>query len=351
VPALWIAASASYHPLGGLPDPQSLLDRTWPEPVEALLTQQIREPAEELRLRETMPRLTEIEGESAEKVRRQYEENPYPRWTVAASPRQPLPLEAKVRGLFPAATLRPLPARDGAEVLIAGCGTGEHPIGMARSLEGARVLAVDLSLASLGYALRKTRELNLHNIEYAQADLTRLAAIGRTFDLIDASGVLHHLAEPFEGWASLLPLLRPNGLMRIGLYSEVGRRDVVAAQHFAAERGFRPVADDIRRCRDELLDSPLRSIAKHRDFFTVSECRDLLFHVQEHRHSIPQIQSFLRERNLRFLGFETAAAVCEAYRSRFPRDAAMTDLGNWHALEAVAPETFASMYQFWIQRA
>ena len=172
----------------------------------------------------------------------------------------------------------------------------------------------------------------------------------RSFDLVDASGVLHHLADPMAGWRTLLSLVRPGGFMRIGLYSELARRDVVAAQRFAAERGYRPTPDDIRRLRQELMETPLRGITKFHDFFSTSECRDLLFHVQEHRHSIPQIGAFVRQHNLSFIGFELDATLLQAYRTAFPNDPAMTNLERWHSFESDRPDSFAGMYQFWVQR-
>ena len=170
------------------------------------------------------------------------------------------------------------------------------------------MLAVDLSLTSLSYAVRKTRELGLQNIAYAQADILKLGAIGRSFDLIESSGVLHHLADPAQGWRVLLSLLRPGGFMHIGLYSVIARADVRAGAQLslpsaataaapttsdAVARRFWP-ARTARRCRTS------RNI---RDFFTTSECRDLLFHVQEHQFTIPEIAAFLRANGLRFIGF------------------------------------------------
>jgi hypothetical protein len=78
--------------------------------------------------------------------------------------------------------------------------------------------------------------------------------------------------------------------MRVGLYSELARADIVAARAFIADKGFASTSSDIRRCRQALLDSPFRVVAKYRDFFSTSECRDLLFHVQERRMSIPAIR-------------------------------------------------------------
>jgi SAM-dependent methyltransferase len=221
------------------------------------------------------------------------------------------------------------------------------------------VLAVDLSLSSLAYAKRQTRAIGLDNIEYAQADILELGSIRRRFDLIEAIGVLHHLAEPFKGWRVLLELLRPRGLMRIGVYSELARAHVKSARSFIAERGYRAIPDDIRRLRRELMDgahngheanSLLNQPTGAEDFFTLSECRDLLFHVQEHRLTLPDIGAFLADNDLALLGFEVGAATQARYRSRFPRDAAMTDLASWQAFERENPDTFVGMYQFWVQK-
>ncbi len=350
VPPLWLAAVASFGSLGALPESQLLLERSWPAPVEKVLTQQIREVREELRLRESMPRLTPIASAASERVREQYEENPYPRWVLAPSRHVSMSINQFLAGEFPTAPFRPLDDRNGLDILIAGCGTGHHPIEMARRYIGARVLAVDLSLASLGYALRKTRELGVRNIEYGQADILELSSLGRTFDMVDASGVLHHLAEPMEGWRRLYELTRPGGVMRIGLYSELGRTEVVAARRFIAERGFQPTAADIRCCRQELLNTPMQGLAQYHDFHSTSECRDLMFHVEEHRLSIPQIKEFLASQNLRFIGFELSGAVRQAYLERYPDDPTMTDLDCWNAFEIERPSTFTGMYQFWCQK-
>ena len=67
------------------------------------------------------------------------------------------------------------------------CGTGKHIFDVAVQNPKARVLAIDISVASLAYAKRKVREERLVNIEFAQADILELGAIGRVFDHIEAS--------------------------------------------------------------------------------------------------------------------------------------------------------------------
>ncbi len=339
-----------YMPLDALPQASALLAGGWPPLLEGVVTQQVREPMEERALRPSLARLTAIEDGISRAVRQQYEEHPYPRWVHAASASAPVTLNEHLRRQFPTAAFEPLADTDTLEILVAGCGTGRHPIEVARTYRGARVLAIDLSLASLGYAKRKTPPALAEQIAYGQADILKSGEIARTFDLIEASGVLHHLAEPFVGWRALLALLRPGGFMHVGLYSEVARRDIVAARVFIAERGYQPTADGIRESRQVLLDSPLKDVARAGDFFGTSECRDLLFHVQESRMTIPQIKAFLAENALRFIGFEFAPPVLQHYRGVFGGDSAMRDLDRWHAFEMENPDTFAGMYQFWIQK-
>ncbi len=97
-------------------------------------------------------------------------------------------------------------------------------------------------------------------------------------------------------------------------------------------------------------DALFKKICESRTFFSISECRDLLFHVQEHRLTLPDIKAFLAANNLQFLGFELGPRILEQYRMRFPEDEAMTDLDRWHIFESENPRTFTAMYQFWVQK-
>lgn len=355
IPPLWLIAVAAYFPLYTLASAQALETKVFPDCVTALLTQQIREPREERLLRASIPRLTAIEDDVSLKVRDMYEENPYPRWIKVAPTESPKPLNVYLRDRFPVAARRVLPAKASLDILIAGCGTGRQAVEMAQRFQGAKILAIDLSLASLSYAKRKTREMGLGNIEYGQADILTLGGLGRSFDVIESSGVLHHLDDPWTGWRALLSLLRPGGHMRVGLYSELGRPGVIAGRALIAERRYRADVEGIQRFRQELITGnhgpPLADLmTRARDFFTTSELRDLVFHVREHRMTIPKIDGFLRENDLEFLGFEIDAQLARRYRARFPDDEAMIRLDHWHVFETEDPAAFFYTYQFWVWR-
>jgi tetratricopeptide (TPR) repeat protein/SAM-dependent methyltransferase len=352
IPSLTLLAVAAYFPLHTLPGAGRLLEKTWPAPVDDVLVQQVREPQREAALRITIPQLAPVKDAVSRLVQNQYEENPYPRWVRMPRAATTETIAGYLRRKFPLVGLAHNGGGERAEVLSAGCGTGQFPLGLAQGVN-ARVLAVDLSLSSLSYAKRKAGELGLTEIEFAQGDLLELAKIGRSFDVIECSGVLHHLADPIAGWRTLLSLLRPGGFMLVGLYSQLARRGVVEARRFIAERNYGPSADDIRRCRQDLLatDRSGKLGTDFGDFFGLSSCRDLLFHVQERRMRLAEIAAFLDEHGLRFLGFERDAAAMRAYKRRFRDDPAAANLAHWDAFENDHPDTFSGMYVFWIQKS
>jgi tetratricopeptide (TPR) repeat protein/2-polyprenyl-3-methyl-5-hydroxy-6-metoxy-1,4-benzoquinol methylase len=353
ISAAEVAALGCYMALDELAGAALLLKRKWPQPLRAVLDLQIRQPLREHELRDKIPALTPIADGVSRAVREQYEANPYPRWIKPASQGGTATLDSVLRAYFPLA-YRERPKSGPLQILSAGCGTGQHLLELARQFTDATLLAVDLSLSSLSYAKRQAEAIGIDNIEFAQADITQLGSLERRFDVIESSGVLHHVADPFAAWKTLSSLLRSGGAMQIALYSESARADIVAARNFVAERGFAANPAGIRQCREEMFaaadGTALKNVTTLGDFYTMSECRDLLFHVQEHRHTLPQIKAFLAEQELEFLGFRVDGTVLARYAQRFPDDRAMTNLDNWHRFEEENPITFIGMYVFWIQK-
>jgi SAM-dependent methyltransferase len=208
-----------------------------------------------------------------------------------------------------------------------------------------------MSLSSLAYARRKAREAKVRNIEFAQADIMNLGAIGRRFDKIEVIGVLHHLKDPLAGWRILLSLLRPGGVMLVGLYSVSARKAINVGRAFVSERGYRSTPEDIRACRQALIahESLRRELGSIHDFFTMSDCRDMLFHVMEHQFTIPQIKAFIVEQGLSFLGFDIDPDNLARFQQQFPDPAALVDLDCWERFEAANPRAFIQTYLFYVQ--
>lgn len=346
-----IACLASYRPLY-LYGWARKMDA--PEALAPLFRRQIAEVAEEDAIRADIPRLRPVADAVSSSVRRQYEENPYPRWIATRLPARPSTLAAVADQLGLRLTTDPAPLPDRPDILVAGCGTGQQSLATARRFANCRVLAVDLSLSSLAYAIRRTRALGVANIEHMQADILDLGALGRRFDVVESVGVLHHMADPAAGWKVLTECLKPGGLMRIGLYSELARRPVVRARERIAALGLSDATGDILKFRQEILasdDEELSRITGSSDFYSTSALRDLLFHVQERRFSLPEIGAMLDSLGLSFCGFDLSdARILTAFRQDHAEPEALFDLAAWHAFETAHPDAFAGMYQFWVQK-
>jgi tetratricopeptide (TPR) repeat protein/SAM-dependent methyltransferase len=357
VPPSFVVTLGAYRPLFSFPWARELGEREWAGNIKEVIERQISEPLEELSLRARIPCLTSIQNTVSQTVREQYEENPYPRWIKTGIGGKGRAIGAVLQGAPLRLDLGDYQSPERPEILVAGCGTGRHAVNTASRFSNARVIAVDLSLSSLSYALRKTNELGFSNIEYAQADIIELGSLERRFDLIECVGVLHHLGDPLAGWQVLVDLLRPGGLMKLGLYSEVTRQDIISGHHLIAEKGYTTSPEDIRRCRQDIItkaedgNRKMAEICRKRDFFSLSECRDLLFHVQEHRFTLPQVQAALQALKLKFLGFEIRdQRVLRKFRKSHPSKDALTSLPLWHKFELKNPDTFRSMYQFWCKK-
>jgi tetratricopeptide (TPR) repeat protein/SAM-dependent methyltransferase len=324
---LELATLAMYRALHGYdkpPDGGAAFERLWRRMVE--------EPAAERALR--VPALTAVDDPVSRSVQAQYETNPYPRWHRAPVPGA-FPLARMLRSLFPHLDPAKLAAPAAPRILVAGCGTGRHTAVTAQLQPHGQVLAVDISRASLAYAMRRCGELALANLRFAQADILELGALAERFDLIECSGVLHHMREPMAGWRVLLALLEPGGFMKLGLYSELARQHIVAARELVA--GL-PVREARQRILALPAADPARKVTTLRDFYSASGARDLVLHVQEHRFTIPQLAGMMAELQVEFLGFELQG-----------RRMAMS-LEEWDAYETANPDTFASMYQFWVRK-
>ena len=295
-----------------------------------------------------IPALTEVSAGTSAAVREQYEANPYPRWE-RLSHLEPVDLDRRLRLLAGGRWEPPLSLRR-PRVLVAGCGTGRELLSIALAWRPATLTGFDLSRASLAYTELMAERLGVE-VDLWQADLLRLDGWEREFDVVVCAGVLHHLDDPLDGWRRLLRLLRPGGVMLLGLYSETARRGIAEAQEAVRRLGLPPTPEGIRAARSHLAglpqDDPARDCTLLPDFFHASGCRDMLFHVREHRFTLPRIAAALDELGLEFLAFAAGAPVRRLAGTLF---GPQPDLACWAELERLYPGTFLGMYQFWSRK-
>lgn len=349
-----LAIASLYDSLHTLKGCERLLDHPiadWSEAFRPIVQEQIENRKREREIALQLTSITTIDDETSLAVRAQYEENPYPRWVTVPSPNTDT-IEKLSSRLRPGQEIRVRPRP--VPILIAGCGTGHHPIQVARAYPDSEILAVDLSLTSLGYAARMTERLGISNITYRQADILELGNLDLRFAVVECGGVLHHLDDPMAGWRVLVNLLESDGLMKIALYSEKARRAVRAAREFTRSLNFPLTPEGIRHCRHAIMRLPdglaAKDVMTFSDFFTLDGCRDLMMHVQEHQFTLPRIADCLDQLGLQFLELECATTTRSRFREMFPDSNADTNLKAWHQFEETYPETFKGMYSFWCCR-
>ena len=327
-----------------------------PRALRDVVIRYLAEAADERERRAVLPRLGAIADPTGREVAQQYETNPYPRWTSVGL----LSPSALRRGLGRVFSPDELAFLDRPfDVLIAGCGTGQQAVQAALAFgPQSRLLAIDLSAASLAYAARMAERFGARNVELAQADLQTLHEAGPhfagRFHVIECTGVLHHLAEPFQGWRALLRCLAEDGLMFVGLYSAVARRNLRALRGDPAYPGPGCSDDALRTFRQVLLDRPTcppdTDLRLSRDFYTASNFRDLALHVSEHHLTLAEIAQFLGDNRLSFRGFQLEAGVFARFRETFPGEVWPGSLDRWARFEEANPHTFHGMYNFWCAR-
>jgi SAM-dependent methyltransferase len=305
------------------------------EAIPGLFAQQVAGPRALAEKAAAVGALTSVDDGVSLKVKEMYEESPYPLWRELH--------EAEFRHWPPDAAVLEKP---GAKALVAGCGTGRESAQLAALYPQAEILAVDITRASLAYAMSKAEEYGLKNVSYRQADILKLSTVLKPeSDYIHCVGVLHHMLDPVAGWRSLVNLLKPGGTMHIGLYGEVPRRAVVAARAAIAKGGYAATEEGMRAFRRDsgklLAPEHLATLKKALDYYYLPMYRDLLFHVHENRFTIPQIRAALDELGLSFKGFKLPPEVFAAFKGD------PLDLGAWETFERAHPDTFIHSYKFW----
>ncbi len=322
-----------------------------------LLDSQYREIINEQNISKEIKKIGKISDLISKEVKNQYELNPYPRWKYNsyATERKITLLSVINSEIYPNKIREDKVKLSNKKlnILIAGCGTGIQILEASR-YSNCEITAIDLSNSSISYAKRKVDEYGMKNINFIEMDLLELAKINKKFDLIECSGVLHHMQDPAAGLSNLIESLEPQGFLKLGLYSKYARQEILKTRGLIKEKGIKSNLDGIRDFRNDVLNGKykqLNEITNWSDFYSTSMCRDLCFHRQESCYSLIDIKNMLEKANLEFLGFTLSKEIKDKYLRMNNNIESLKDLQLWNEFEKQNPNSFREMYQFWIRKS
>ena len=304
-------------------------------------------------IKKSISTLGQIKNPTSKKVQKQYETYPYPKWNTVNKSFQENYNYIIQTEIMPNKLEVNENENDDTRILIAGCGTGRHAITTALAAQKATVTAIDLSKESLSYGIRKADELGVSNINWFHGDLLDVKKFDYEFNYIEASGVLHHMENPEEGFVTLNKKLKNKGLMKLGFYSKYARRRLKNVKNFIKKNNLKKNKIGIQKAREYIINSTdddeifIRNYIS--DFYITSEVIDLLFHEREVFYEIPELQKMF-EKDFSFLGFVRLDNYKEWYKKQFSDDKSLTNLNNWNIMEKNNPDIFMAMYQFWLQK-
>lgn len=295
---------------------------------------------------------SEINDDISIKVKEQYETFPYPLWSYTDTHLAKENITEYLSSLGLKFSNNDFFSKNIKSILLGGCGTGKEAAEYAELLPDMEITAIDLSKASLGYAIRKCEELEINNVKFLHGDILHLDKINKKFDLVLSNGVIHHMKDPAAGCEALLKRLKKNGLIKLSLYSETARSEFLKFQDEAKLQNLqsRELLRDFRNAIIRNNDIKEKWMTTISDFYNLREFKDLICHEQEHTFTIKKIQILIEKFNLEFCGFQNNFNLHEKFKDYFNSSQNLYNLDYWQEFEEKNPHIFKSMYQFWCQK-
>jgi ubiquinone/menaquinone biosynthesis C-methylase UbiE len=176
-----------------------------------------------------------------------------------------------------------------ATVLEVGCGTGQMTnfLGMVNT---RTVIGVDQSIPSLKLGKKFRDDFELNNVHFVQGNIFSMPIAENSMDVLICSGVLHHTPDPKGGYEEILKLVKPGGIILIGLYNYYAR-----------------VPTGIRKKIFSLTGRSMRFLDKHLRRKDVDEdkkeiwFRDQYQNPHESWHSVDEVLEWFAETGVEFV--------------------------------------------------
>jgi SAM-dependent methyltransferase len=194
--------------------------------------------------------------------------------------------------------------REDVNVLVAGCGTSQAARHAIRQ-PAARVTGIDVSATSLDHTRKLKRQYNLANLEVCQLPIERVGELGRTFDKIICTGVLHHLSDPDAGLRALRSVLKSDGAIYLMVYAAYGRTGIYMLQEYCRRLGIGATEGEIQDLLTVLKELPRGHPLDHLlrgspDFQKADALADALLNPRDRAYTVPQLFDLIGRCRLAF---------------------------------------------------
>lgn len=278
---------------------------------------------------------------SADPIRAFYNAHPYPPPVSDLERarelwRDPLRAKGDFHLFWPAR-----PFRNDLDILVAGCGTSQAAR-HALHRPDARVTGIDVSATSLKHTQSLKRQYGLGNMETEMRAIEDVGRLGRQFDLIVCTGVLHHLADPEAGLRALRSALKPDGVIHLMLYAPHGRAGIYLLQDYCRRLGIGTSRAEIAQLTEAVEALPWQhplqpALQQSRDFLDPDALADALLNPRDRAYDVPQLLAALDDSGLR---------LCRWYRQApyLPQCGAIAQTAHGERIAALPPrEQYAAM--------
>lgn len=239
-----------------------------------------------------IPNLRVAGDERVDVVRRFYDETPFPGYPARDSLTW---LNARAERSDFARVLNqaiPLDAR----ILDLGCGTGQMSLYLARAHR--LVIGADLTRKSLELGAAAARRFQLSRVLFVETDLHCPGLREASFDVVYSAGVLHHTPDPRASFVRMAQLVRPGGMIVLGLYNAFARIPLRIRRLVARLTRYRLIPFD-----------PVLSDRQNEPSRRMAWIRDQYRHPEEHRHTLAEVQNWFRENGIEYVRAYPSALI------------------------------------------
>jgi SAM-dependent methyltransferase len=190
------------------------------------------------------------------------------------------------------------------EVLVAGCGASQAAKHALRQTS-SQVVGIDISSTCVRHTEALKSKYHLNSLQVHQLPIERVGELGRHFDKIVCTGVLHHLPDPDQGLRALRDTLAPDGVLHLMVYAPYGRAGIYLLQEYCRRLGVGHTDQEIQNLAVTLTALPLnhplaRLLGEAPDFQRKDALADALLNPQDRAFSVPQLFDLIERCGMAF---------------------------------------------------